>query len=146
MPVPYRPLIPSSSRLLQTGDVLTVDTSGTTHGTEIYTASSGTWTSAGQTPVELIDANVNRLAWWQTRGAPLQPGTVVSLEGTVERHTRFAAVFNFRDLGGYPAAGGRTVRWGRLYRSDGLWRLTPDDLEVFARVGVRTVLDLRRPT
>jgi hypothetical protein len=38
---------------------------------------------------ELIDANVNRLAWWQTRGAPLQPGAVVSLEGTVERHTRF---------------------------------------------------------
>ena len=40
---------------------------------------------------ELIDANVNRMAWWQTRGAPLQPGTVVSLEGTVERHTRFGA-------------------------------------------------------
>lgn len=40
---------------------------------------------------ELIDANVNRLAWWQTRGAPLQPGAVVNLEGTVERHTRFGA-------------------------------------------------------
>jgi hypothetical protein len=40
---------------------------------------------------ELIDANVNRLAWWQTRGAPMQPGAVVSLEGTVERHTRFGA-------------------------------------------------------
>ena len=38
---------------------------------------------------ELIDANVNRMAWWQTRGAPLRPAAVVSLEGTVERHTRF---------------------------------------------------------
>ena len=38
---------------------------------------------------ELIDADVNRLAWWQARGAPLQRGAVVSLEGTVERHTRF---------------------------------------------------------
>jgi hypothetical protein len=38
---------------------------------------------------ELIDASVNRMAWWQTRGAPLQPGAVVSLEGTVEHHTRF---------------------------------------------------------
>jgi hypothetical protein len=40
---------------------------------------------------ELIDANVNRVVWWQTRGAPLEPGAVVSLEGTVERHTRFGA-------------------------------------------------------
>jgi hypothetical protein len=38
---------------------------------------------------EVIDAEVNRLAWWQARGAPLQRGAVVSLEGTVERHTRF---------------------------------------------------------
>ena len=40
---------------------------------------------------ELIDAEVNRLAWWQTRGAPPQPGEIVSLVGTVERHTRFGA-------------------------------------------------------
>ena len=38
---------------------------------------------------ELTDAEVNRLAWWQTRGAPPQPGEIVSLVGTVERHTRF---------------------------------------------------------
>jgi hypothetical protein len=40
---------------------------------------------------ELIDADVNRLAWWHTRGAPLRSGAVVSLEGMVERHTRFGA-------------------------------------------------------
>jgi hypothetical protein len=38
---------------------------------------------------ELIDADVNRLAWWQTRGEPLQAGQVVRLAGAVERHTRF---------------------------------------------------------
>jgi protein tyrosine/serine phosphatase len=64
---------------------------------------------------------------------------------TVERVVPFSTVFNFRDLGGYPAAGGRTVRWGRLYRSDGLHRLTEDDFEDFAGLGVRTVIDLRRP-
>jgi hypothetical protein len=37
---------------------------------------------------ELIDADVNRLVWWQTRGAP-RPGDVLRLAGTVERHTRF---------------------------------------------------------
>jgi protein-tyrosine phosphatase len=29
------------------------------------------------------------------------------------RHLAFEACFNFRDIGGYPAADGRTVRWGR---------------------------------
>jgi protein-tyrosine phosphatase len=62
-----------------------------------------------------------------------------------QRHTPFSTVFNFRDLGGYPAADGRTIRWERIYRSDGLHRLTEADLDAFAAVGVRTVLDLRRP-
>jgi hypothetical protein len=38
---------------------------------------------------ELIDAQVNRLVWWQTRGIPLRAGEVVRLAGTIERHTRF---------------------------------------------------------
>jgi protein-tyrosine phosphatase len=63
----------------------------------------------------------------------------------VERVVPFSAVFNFRDLGGYPVADGRTVRWGRVYRSDGLFRLTEGDFATFAALDLRTVLDLRRP-
>jgi len=51
--------------------------------------------------------------------------------------------FNFRDLGGYPGRGGRTTRWGRLYRSDALHELTGDDVAVLRRLGLRTVIDLR---
>jgi len=51
--------------------------------------------------------------------------------------------FNFRDLGGYPGRGGRTTRWGRLYRSDALHELTGDDVERLRRLGLRTVVDLR---
>jgi hypothetical protein len=40
---------------------------------------------------ELIDADANRLVWWQTAGAPLHRGEVVTLTGRVKRHTRFAA-------------------------------------------------------
>ena len=39
---------------------------------------------------ELIDADANRLVWWQTGGAPLHRGEVVTLTGRVQRHTRFA--------------------------------------------------------
>jgi len=57
----------------------------------------------------------------------------------------FSAVFNFRDLGGYPGLDGRTVRWRRLYRSDTLSRLCDADRAAFDALGIRTVLDLRRP-
>ena len=52
-------------------------------------------------------------------------------------------VHNFRDLGGYPTADGRTTRWGRLYRADGLFRLTTADVEALRPLGLRTVVDLR---
>ena len=58
------------------------------------------------------------------------------------RQIRLGAVHNFRDLGGYPADGG-TTRWGMIYRADGLFRLTPDDLRVVATLNLRTVIDLR---
>src|SRR6478609_2472415 len=55
------------------------------------------------------------------------------------------AVHNFRDLGGYPTSDGRITRWRRLYRADGLQRLAGDDLDVVRALGLRTVVDLRRP-
>jgi hypothetical protein len=57
----------------------------------------------------------------------------------------FSATFNFRDLGGYAGLDGRTVRWRRLFRSDSLHRFGEPDRDAFAELGVRTVVDLRRP-
>ncbi len=50
---------------------------------------------------------------------------------------------NFRDLGGYTGAGGRTVRWRRLYRSDHLGSLTPQDVDALRALRVARVCDLR---
>ncbi|HXQ62480.1 MAG TPA: tyrosine-protein phosphatase [Acidimicrobiales bacterium] len=55
----------------------------------------------------------------------------------------FDGCFNFRDLGGYPTADGRRTRWRRLFRADGLSRLTENDLATLATLGVVTVIDLR---
>jgi len=65
----------------------------------------------------------------------------------VNRHVEYERLHNFRDLGGYRARDGRVVRWGRLYRSDSLGKLTGQgaDWERFAGLGVRTVIDLRYP-
>jgi protein-tyrosine phosphatase len=62
-----------------------------------------------------------------------------------DRGVVFGRVFNFRDLGGYHTADGRSTRWQRLFRSDDLSRLGEDDRERFAALGIRTVVDLRRP-
>ncbi len=53
--------------------------------------------------------------------------------------------FNFRDLGGYATRQGPRLRWGWLYRSDALHRLSAGDVEVLAGLGVDRVIDLRAP-
>jgi protein-tyrosine phosphatase len=61
----------------------------------------------------------------------------------VPRHIAFDRLYNFRDAGGYRTGDGRTVRCGRLYRSDSLGKLSGPDWEPFRALAVRTVLDLR---
>ncbi|MBO0693425.1 MAG: tyrosine-protein phosphatase [Acidimicrobiaceae bacterium] len=63
----------------------------------------------------------------------MEPTRLIALESS----------FNFRDLGGYVGAGGRPVRWRTLFRSDGLYRLTPADLTQLVGLRLRTVIDLR---
>lgn len=59
------------------------------------------------------------------------------------RKVQLKNLFNFRDLGGYRSAEGRTVRWRTVFRSDGLHRSDDHDRQVLAELGLRTVLDLR---
>ena len=62
---------------------------------------------------------------------------------TRPRRIPLERAFNFRDLGGYAAGDGRTVRWGLLYRADGIHRIVGADQARVAALGIRTVLDLR---
>ena len=59
----------------------------------------------------------------------------VSLEGSS----------NFRDLGGYPAAGGKTVKWGHIYRSADISKLTDADLKTLTDHHIAIDCDLRGP-
>ncbi|MDR2565575.1 MAG: tyrosine-protein phosphatase [Bifidobacteriaceae bacterium] len=51
--------------------------------------------------------------------------------------------YNFRDVGGYPVAGGGATRPGVLFRSDSLDGLTPAGRRALHELGVRSVIDLR---
>jgi protein-tyrosine phosphatase len=59
------------------------------------------------------------------------------------RRLELEGAWNFRDLGGYRGQDGRRVRWRRLFRADGLDRLTPADLQEIETLRLRTVVDLR---
>lgn len=52
--------------------------------------------------------------------------------------------YNLRDVGGYPAAEGKT-RWGRLFRSDSLHDLTEQSHQSLVNLGIAAVIDLRTP-
>lgn len=60
-----------------------------------------------------------------------------------ERRPGVEGAPNLRDLGGYEAADGRRVKWGRIFRSSNLGRLTDRGLAQIRRLGVRLVCDFR---
>lgn len=59
------------------------------------------------------------------------------------RILRFEGAKNVRDLGGLPAGDGRLTRHGVIFRADGLARLTENDVQTLAALGLKTIIDLR---
>jgi protein-tyrosine phosphatase len=71
-----------------------------------------------------------------------------SRDGERDRRIGLPGTVNLRDVGGYPAAGkggagGGTVRWGMLLRSDAPHRLDDSGRAALSGLGLRTVIDLR---
>src|SRR5579871_3771868 len=50
---------------------------------------------------------------------------------------------NFRDLGGYTTKYGKQVRWGKIYRSADISKLTDGDLSLLSELHIKMVCDLR---
>lgn len=62
----------------------------------------------------------------------------------MERSIDLDGCVNFRDLGGYPTADGRSLRWRLLFRSDALHALTPADVaKLRDDLAVSDIVDLR---
>jgi protein-tyrosine phosphatase len=61
------------------------------------------------------------------------PGSLLSIEGAD----------NVRDLGGYRAAQGKTVRWDKVLRAGELNKLSPADVSLFEGLGLKTIVDFR---
>jgi len=57
-----------------------------------------------------------------------------------ERHVALDGQPNFRDLGGYETTDGRSVKWGEVYRSGELPRLSEGDVAKLDELGIDTVV------
>ena len=66
--------------------------------------------------------------------------TPVPATAEPERHIALDGQPNFRDLGGYETADGRTVRWGQVYRSGELPRLSDNDVAKLEELEIHTVV------
>ena len=71
------------------------------------------------------------------------PAAIAELLDHPDRLIELFAVHNFRDVGGYPTNDGRRTVWRKVFRADGLYRLTPEDVEALRPFALRTVIDLR---
>lgn len=66
-------------------------------------------------------------------------------ETPADRHVVLDGQPNFRDLGGYKTTDGRTVKWGQIYRSGELPRLSDADVARLEGLGIRTVVNFLTP-
>lgn len=77
-------------------------------------------------------------------GAMLVPYLAFAqLADSSKRVVRMQGTVNFRDAGGYKTKYGKTVAWGKVYRSADVSRLTEQDLKVLSERHIHTVVDFR---
>jgi len=60
-----------------------------------------------------------------------------------ENLVQFNGLYNFRDIGGYKTNNGGIMKKGVLFRSDELSRLSEKDIELFKRLEIKLICDLR---
>ena len=64
---------------------------------------------------------------------------------SLKREVKLQGAINFRDIGGYKTKDGKEVKWGKIFRSAEINRLTATDLEKLASLKIHYVLDFRGP-
>ncbi|MBY0482626.1 MAG: tyrosine-protein phosphatase [Chitinophagaceae bacterium] len=71
---------------------------------------------------------------------------ICQIADSTKREVKLQGAINFRDIGGYKTKDGKTVQWGKIYRSAEINRLTAEDLDKLERLNIHYVLDFRGPS
>lgn len=64
---------------------------------------------------------------------------------STKREIKLQGAINFRDVGGYPTREGKQVKWGKIYRSAALNKLTDADIQKLQSLSLARVADFRGP-
>jgi protein-tyrosine phosphatase len=70
-------------------------------------------------------------------------GAFAQVADSAKRHVVLQGASNFRDVGGYQTADGHHVKWGQIYRSADISKLTDADLAVLKDKGIAYDVDFR---
>lgn len=113
----------------------------------------GAWSLYGGTSVDSIDFSKTIAEGAGSGIFPLNvPDSVryyfqlITDEGAAvlsEKHLPMAGGYNFRDMGGIKTSDGHHVKWGKVFRSDDLHKLTNADLRYLASIPLITIVDFR---
>jgi protein-tyrosine phosphatase len=122
------------------------DTERPEHGVAVYSANTPSVPVSGFSPVIRVAGTTRAeirgldpdLRYYFRVVPDGEKGRVIA-----ERKVDLEGAFNFRDLGGYETMDGRRIRWGKVFRSDSLARLTQRDQAKVERLGLRLVVDFR---
>lgn len=71
--------------------------------------------------------------------------SICQIADSLKREVKLQGAINFRDIGGYKTKDGKEVKWGKIYRSAEISRLTNSDLEKLEAMKIHYVLDFRGP-
>jgi protein-tyrosine phosphatase len=69
--------------------------------------------------------------------------TKAQIADSAKRHVVLQGAANFRDLGGYTTKDGRQVKWGEVYRSADISKLTDSDMAELKKLNIDYDVDLR---
>ncbi len=93
-------------------------------------------------PIEYTESSDSEAA----ASSPVVPieETIVNIENNPGAEIPLDSLPNLRDLGGWQTNDGRVIRYGNLFRSTALDKLSPEDAKVLDdQIGIRNVYDLR---
>jgi protein-tyrosine phosphatase len=65
------------------------------------------------------------------------------LADSSQRLVHMQGAVNFRDIGGYKTKEGKEVKWGKVYRSASIAKLTDSDMGIMESKHIHTVIDFR---
>ena len=134
-----------SGAVERAGDKMTVQWNGLGDGVTIWQVPSADAAVKAGTPVVR-----NARGGEAVITAPASPRPYFVLRDSAGRELRLAervlpleGGVNFRDLGGYQTTDGKTVAWGKIYRSGVMSGLTAADYRMLGDLGIGAICDFR---